>query len=75
MNSDTKPNSSLIRLIEQKRKYREHVRNMSVSDRLRRLEALQEQTYEILRIREENGGKPIPKDWQRWQSAQEAIKK
>jgi len=62
-------------LVEQKRKYREHIRNMSLSDRLRQLEALQEQTYEILRIREANGGKPIPDGWQRWARAQESIKR
>jgi len=75
MNLDTETNSSVAMFVEQKRKYREHVRNMSLSDRLRQLEALQEQTYEILRIREANGGKPIPEDWQRWARAQESIKK
>ncbi len=62
-------------LVEQKRKYREHNRNMSLSDRLRQLEALQEQTYEILCIREANGGKPVPEGWQRWARAQDEIKK
>lgn len=73
MNSNTETNSSVAMLVEQKRKYREHVRNMSLSDRLRRLEALQEQTYEILLIREANGGKPIPEGWQRWKKAQKEI--
>ncbi len=62
-------------LVEKKRKYREYVRNMSRSDRLRRLEALREPTYEILRIRAENGGMPIPEGWQRWAKAQESTKK
>ncbi len=75
MNLDTKTNSSVAMLVEQKRKYREHTRNMSLSDRLRQLEALQEQTYEILRIREANGGKPVPEGWQRWARAQEALTK
>lgn len=75
MNLDTKTNSRVAMFVEQKRKYREYVRNMSLPDRLRRLEALQEQTYEILRIREANGGKAIPEDWQRWARAQQSIKK
>lgn len=62
-------------LVEQKRKYREYISNMSLSDRLRQLEALQEQTYEILRIREANGGRPVSEGWQRWAKAQESIKR
>ena len=42
---------------------------MPLGDRLRQLEALQEQSYEILRIREANGGKPIPPEWQKWAEA------
>ena len=72
MNSNSK-----TLLAEQKKKYRAYTRNMPLSDRLRQLESLQEQSYEILRIREANGGRPIPDDWQRWAKAQEdlAIKK
>lgn len=72
MSSNSK---SVELLIEQKRKYREHVRNMPLIERLRQLESLQEQTYDILRVRELNGGKPIPEDWRRWARAQESIKK
>ena len=75
MSSDTNKNPSVALLVEQKRKYREHTRNMSLSDRLQRLEALQEQTYEILRIRAANGGKPIPEGWQRWARSRESIEK
>ncbi len=75
MNTHIKTNRSLELLVAQKRKYRELVKNMSLSDRLRRLEALQEQIYEILRIREANGGEPIPEGWRRLARAQEAIKK
>ena len=62
-------------LAERKKKYRDYVRNMPLSERLRNLEELQEQSYEILRIREANGGRPIPEDWQRWAKAQEALKR
>lgn len=70
MSSDSK-----ALLAEQKKKYRAHVRNLPLSERLRQLEELQEQSYEILRIREVNGGRPIPEGWRRWARAQEALKK
>ncbi len=62
-------------LTEQKTKYRAYVRNLPLSERLRQLEELQEQTYEILRIREANGGRPVPAGWQHWARAQDALKK
>jgi len=49
------------------------VRNRSLIERLRELEALQEQNYEILRVRAANGGVPIPLGWQRWAEAQNEI--
>lgn len=73
--SNTEKNPGVAILVEQKRKYREYARKMSLSDRLRRLEALQGQTYEILRNRQENGGKPIPEGWLRRAKAQESTKK
>lgn len=60
-------------LVEQKQKYRTKVRNMPLGDRLRQLEALQEQSYEILHIREANGGRSIPEGWQRWAKAQDDL--
>ena len=64
-------------LAEQKKKYRAYERNMPLVDRLRQLEALQEQSYAILHIRESNGGRSIPTGWKHWAKAQEelAIKK
>ena len=62
-------------LAEQKKKYRTYARNMPLIERLRQLEELQERSYEILRIREANGGRRVPEDWQRWARAQEASKK
>ena len=73
MNLNSEANSGLALFLEQKQKYRTHARNMSLSDRLRQLEALQEQSYEILRIREANGGKPVPAEWRRWAEAQSDL--
>ena len=67
LNSEANPNLKLF--LEQKRKFRNHARNLPLGDRLRQLEALQEQSYEILRIREANGGKPMPPEWQKWAEA------
>ena len=68
---------SKTRFVEQKARYRAYVRNLPLSERLRQLESLQEQSYEIMRIREANGGKPVSEGWRRWAQAQEelAIKK
>lgn len=70
MNSSSDMNPGLELFLEQKRKYRTHVRNMSLSDRLRQLESLQEQSYEILCVREANGGMSVPAEWRRWAEAQ-----
>ena len=71
LNSDTDP--SLKSFLEQKQRYRIYAGNLPLEDRLRQLEALQQQSYEILRIREVNGGKPVPPDWRRWAEAQNDI--
>lgn len=73
MNLDSEANPGLALFLEQKQRYRVHMRNLSLGDRLRQLEALQEQSYEILRAREANGGKPVPQDWQLWAEAQNDI--
>lgn len=73
MDFDSELNPGLALFLEQKAKYREHRKGLSLSDRLRTLETLQDQSYEILRIREANGGTPIPSDWRRWAEAQSDI--
>ena len=73
VNSNSEEEPGLELFLAQKRKYREYVRNRSLIERLRELEALQEQSYEILRVRAANGGVPIPLGWQRWAEAQNEI--
>jgi len=68
MNSNSK-----ALLVERKRRYRSYIRSLPLTERLRQLETLQEQSYEILRIREANGGRPIPEGWRRWANAQEDV--
>jgi len=50
---------------------REHLRNLSPTAKIVELEALQERYYELLKIRHDNGGIPIPSEWERWHRAQE----
>jgi hypothetical protein len=73
MNSDSELSPSLALFLKEKQRYRAHAKELSLEDRLRQLESLQEQSYEILRIRAANGGKPIPPDWQLWAEAQSDI--
>lgn len=72
MNSDSRE-----QLIKRKETYRAYARKLPLNERLKQLESLQEQSYEIMRIREANGGKPVSEGWRRWAQAQEelAIKK
>ncbi len=70
MNSNSRANPAFASFLEEKRRYRTFARNLTLGERLRHLEALQEQSYEILRVREENGGKPVPTGWRRWAEAQ-----
>ena len=73
MNSDSELAPGLKLFLEQKRRYRAYVKGLPLEERLRSLESLQEKTYEILRVREANGGKPIPSGWRRWAEAQREI--
>jgi hypothetical protein len=75
MNLNSETASGLALFLEQKRKYRIHARNVPLGDRLRQLEVLQEQSYEIMSIREANGGMPVPEGWKKRARAQEALKK
>lgn len=73
MNSDSELSPSLALFLDQKQRYRAHAKGLSLEERLRQLESLQEQSYEILRIRAANGGRQIPPEWERWADAQKEI--
>lgn len=73
MNLNSEADPGLALFLEQKRRYRVHMKDLSLGERLRQLEALQEQSYEILRVREANGGKPVPPEWKLWAEAQNDI--
>jgi hypothetical protein len=45
------------------------LRSLSPIEKVEKLVLLQEQFYQILAIREQNGGKPIPEKWRKWRIA------
>ena len=45
------------------------LRSLSPIEKIEKLAQLQEQYYQFLTIREQNGGKPIPDRWRKWYRA------
>ena len=64
-----KQQQSIEELKRRKRVFREHLRNLSPTEKIERLVELQHHYYELLSIREENGGRPIPEKWRKWHRA------
>lgn len=56
-------------LNRRKKTSREYLRSLSPLEKIERLVQLQEQYYQMLVIREQNGGHPIPERWQKWYKA------
>ncbi len=75
MNLNSNEDRGLALFLQQKERYRIYSRNQSISERLRQLESLQEQSYEIMALREANGGVPVSNGWKIWAKAQEELKK
>jgi len=73
MSSDSDQQYVIDDLVRRKKRFREYMRNLSPTEKIRALESLQRRTYELLKVREENGGRPIPADWRRWRRAQDDL--
>lgn len=56
-------------LKRRKKSSREFLRSLSPSEKIAKLVELQEQYYQMLKIREENGGHAIPERWRKWHTA------
>lgn len=56
-------------LTQRKKKSREYLRSLSPEEKIARLIQLQEQYYQMLKIREDGGGRPIPLKWRKWHKA------
>lgn len=48
---------------------RSYLRSLSPEAKIAQLVSLQERYYEMLSIREANGGTPIPSKWKKWHAA------
>ena len=46
-----------------------YLRSLSPLEKIEKLVQLQEQYYQMLLIREQNGGRPIPERWRKWHKA------
>ncbi len=56
-------------LNKRKKVSREFLRSLSPSEKIARLVELQERYYQMLAVREQNGGRPIPEKWRKWHQA------
>lgn len=56
-------------LTKRKKISREHLRSLSPTEKIEKLVQLQEQYYQMLLVRAQNGGRPIPARWQKWYRA------
>ncbi len=56
-------------LTRRKKVSREYLRSLSLSEKIAQLVALQEKYYQMLLVREQNGGRPIPERWRKWHKA------
>jgi len=61
--------SEIAELTKRKEISRSFLRSLSPEAKIVRLMNLQEQYYEMLAVREANGGKPIPAKWKKWHAA------
>jgi hypothetical protein len=57
-------------LQRRKENFRAFTHNLSPTEKIRQLELLQRRHYELLKAREENGGRKIPEKWRKWREAQ-----
>lgn len=56
-------------LKKRKKTSREFLQNLSPEEKIAKLVELQERYYEMLKTREQNGGRAIPEKWRKWHTA------
>lgn len=64
-----KEQKSIEDLKRRKNVFREYLRSLSPTEKIAQLVVLQHHYYELLTIREKNGGRPIPEKWRKWHRA------
>lgn len=65
------PSPAAAALAERKAKSRAYLRSRPPEEKIRILMDLQEHYYEFLKLREINGGKPVPERWIKWRAARQ----
>ncbi len=56
-------------LKRRKKTSREFLRSLSPEEKIAKLVEMQERYYEMLKLREQNGGREIPEKWRKWHTA------
>lgn len=56
-------------LTRRKQASRKFLSSLSPAEKIVRLACLQEQYYQMLVVRVENGGRPVPEKWRKWHKA------
>jgi hypothetical protein len=56
-------------LAQRKKVSRDYLRSLTPLEKIAKLVDLQEQYYQMLLVREQNGGRPIPEKWKKWRIA------
>ncbi len=64
-----KQDASVADLKRRKKISRDYIRSLSPIEKIEKLVALQNQYYQMLEIRQLNGGNPIPEKWRKWHKA------
>jgi hypothetical protein len=62
-------NEVISDLKKRKKRSREFLRSLSPEEKIAKLVELQERYYQMLKTREENGGRAIPERWRKWHKA------
>ncbi len=66
---DKLQNKIIEDLNRRKKTSREYLRSLSPLEKIAKLVELQEQYYQMLVIRQQNKGRPIPERWRKWYKA------
>lgn len=68
-NNEDLQTATIEDLTKRKEKSRAYLRSLSPAEKIAKLVQLQEQYYQMLKIREDNGGRQIPERWKKWHKA------
>jgi hypothetical protein len=73
MNNKQMSDAATADLERRKKVSRRYLRSLSPIEKIEKLFELQNQYYQMLVIREQNGGHEIPKKWRKWHDARSSA--